>query len=316
MKTKRKVNLELVLPFLFLLILFIIFSIIIGTSFFSVHNMKTIIDTMIPLCIGGYGMIFVIAQGSIDMSVGSGLAFSATLGAIIAASLGNWSLIPASIIIGAVIGLINGLLVSKFKVSSMMVTLAQLIILRALVVVLSKGDVIFVDPSILNLNKWSIKLLLFIIASVIAIFLFEFSKTGFCSKSLGENEVVSEYVGLPTKWIKIMAFILSGTFAGLVAVMTIAKIGGVDPNMGSSFELQVMLALFVGGVPVSGGSKSYIYKIVIGALLYSILQSGLVLCNVSSEIVELIQGLLLLLMVGIIIKTNSMTIAKRSKEIG
>ena len=315
MKTKRKINLELVLPFLFLLILFIIFSIIIGKTFFNAHNIQTIIDTMIPLCIGAYGMVFVIAQGSIDMSVGSGLAFSATLGAVIAASLGSWSLIPASIIIGAVIGLINGVLVSRLKVSSMMVTLAQLIILRALVVVLSKGEVIFVDPSILNLNKWSVKLIIFAIASIIALFLFQFSKTGFCSKSIGENEVVCDYVGLPTKRIKTIAFILSGAFAGLVAVMTIAKIGGVDPNMGSSFELQVMLAVFVGGIPVNGGSKSIFFKIIIGALLYSILQSGLVLSNVSSEMVELIQGLLLLVMVGIIIKSNSMTFIRKSKEI-
>jgi ribose transport system permease protein len=313
MKTKRKIDLELVLPFLFLVLLFIIFSLITGASFFSMHNVQTIVDTMIPLCIGGYGMVFVIAQGSIDMSVGSGVAFSATLGAIIAAQFGNFLLIPAAILIGAVIGLINGVLLSVFKVSSMMVTLAQLIILRALVVVLSKGDVIFVDPSILMLNNWNVKLLLFAVATVIAVFLFEFSKTGFCSKSIGENEVVSDYVGLPTKWIKIVAFILSGAFAGLVAVMTVAKIGGVDPNMGMSYELQVMLAVFVGGIPVSGGSKSQFYKIILGALLYSILQSGLVLCDVSSETVELIQGLLLLIMVGIIIKTNAITLENKSK---
>jgi len=311
---KRKQNLEYILPFGFLLLLFALFSIINGKAFFRMHNVKTIIDTMIPLCIGGYGMLFVIAQGSIDMSTGSNLAFSATLGAIIAAKTGSFLLLPLCILIGAVVGLINGILVSKFKVSSIMATLAQLIILRSLVVVLSKGKVVFVSPSVLKFNRWGAKGLIFAIATVIAIYLFQYTKLGFSSRSIGENEIVCNYVGLKVNWIKVIAFVLSGAFAGLAALLTIAKIGGVDPNMGQSFELQVMLAVFVGGVPVDGGSKSSIVKIIIGALLFSILQSGLVLLNVKSETVELVQGLMLLTMVAAILKANKLSTTKTMKE--
>lgn len=311
---KRKRNMEYILPFGFLLILFIIFSIINGKAFFRMHNVKTILDTMIPLCIGGYGMLFVISQGSIDMSSGSNLAFSATLAAVIAEKVGSFALLPLCILIGAAVGYINGILVSRFKVSSVMATLAQLIILRSLVVVLSKGNVIFVDPSVLKFNRWGAKGLIFIIATIIAIFLFQYTKLGFSSRSIGENEVVCGYVGLKIKRIKTIAYILSGAFAGLAALLTVARIGGVDPNMGQSYELQVMLAVFVGGVPVNGGSKSSIVKIIIGALLFSILQSGLVLLNVKSETVELVQGLLLLIMVAAILKTDKLSRAKIMKE--
>lgn len=311
---KRKINLEYVLPFGFLMILFIIFSILNGKAFFRMHNVKTIIDTMIPLCIGGYGMLFVIAQGSIDMSTGSNLAFSATLGAVIAAKLGSFTLFPLCILIGAGVGLLNGIFISKFKVSSIMATLAQLIILRSLVVALSKGNVIFVDPSILKINKWGAKGLIFIIATIVAIYLFQFTKLGFSARSMGENEIVCNYVGLKTKWIKIVAYVIAGAFAGLAAILTTSRIGGVDPNMGSGFELQVMLAVFVGGVPVNGGSKSSIIKIIIGALMFSILQSGLVLSNANSETVELIQGLMLLIMVATILKANKITTAKTLNE--
>lgn len=311
---KRKRNMEYILPFGFLLILFIIFSIINGKAFFRMHNVKTILDTMIPLCIGGYGMLFVISQGSIDMSSGSNLAFSATLAAVIAEKVGSFALLPLCILIGAAVGYINGILVSRFKVSSVMATLAQLIILRSLVVVLSKGNVIFVDPSVLKFNRWGAKGLIFIIATIIAIFLFQYTKLGFSSRSIGENEVVCGYVGLKIKRIKTIAYILSGAFAGLAALLTVARIGGVDPNMGQSYELQVMLAVFVGGVPVNGGSRSSIVKIIIGALLFSILQSGLVLLNVKSETVELVQGLLLLIMVAAILKTDKLSRAKIMKE--
>ncbi|MDD4113584.1 MAG: ABC transporter permease [Herbinix sp.] len=311
---KRKINLEYVLPFGFLILLFIIFSILNGKAFFRMHNIKTIIDTMIPLCIGGYGMLFVISQGSIDMSAGSNLAFSATLGALLAAKLGSVTLLPLCILIGAGVGFVNGTLVSKFKVSSIMATLAQLIILRSLVLVLSKGSVIFVDTSILKFNRWGAKGLIFVIATIVAIYLFQYTKLGFSARSMGENEIVCNYVGLKTKWIKTMAYVIAGAFAGLAAILTISRIGGVDPNMGSGFELQVMLAVFVGGVPVNGGSKSSIVKIIIGALLFSILQSGLVLSNANSETVELIQGLMLIIMVATILKANKMSTAKVMNE--
>ena len=298
--TKRKINLEYVLPFGFLIILFIVFSILNGASFFRMYNIRTIVDSMIPLCIGGYGMLFVIAQGSIDMSAGSNLAFSATLGAVLAAKHGSLVILVLCILIGAGVGFINGILVSKFKVSSIMATLAQLIILRSLVVILSKGSVIFVSPSILKMNRWGSKGLIFVIATIVAIYLFEYTKLGFSARSIGENEIVCNYVGLKTRRIKTIAYVVAGAFTGLAAVLTISRIGGVDPNMGQSFELQVMLAVFVGGVPVNGGSKSSIVKIIIGALLFSILQSGLVLSNANSETVELIQGLMLIIMVALI----------------
>lgn len=311
---KRKVNLEYVLPFGFLVILFIVFSILNGKAFFRMHNIKTIIDSMIPLCIGGYGMLFVIAQGSIDMSAGSNLAFSATLGALLAARLGSITLLPLCILIGAGVGFVNGILISKFKVSSIMATLAQLIILRSLVVVLSKGSVIYVDASILRINRWGSKGLIFVIATIVAIYLFHYTKLGFSARSMGENEIVCSYVGLKTEWVKIVAYLIAGAFAGLAAVLSVSRIGGVDPNMGQSFELQVMLAVFVGGVPVNGGSKSSIIKIIIGALLFSILQSGLVLSNANSETVELIQGLMLITMVAAILKANKISTAKTINE--
>ncbi|NLJ97385.1 MAG: ABC transporter permease [Clostridiales bacterium] len=312
--TKRKINLEYVLPFGFLIILFIVFSILNGASFFRMYNIRTIVDSMIPLCIGGYGMLFVIAQGSIDMSAGSNLAFSATLGAVLAAKHGSLVILVICILIGAGVGFINGILVSKFKVSSIMATLAQLIILRSLVVILSKGSVIFVSPSILKMNRWGSKGLIFVIATIVAIYLFEYTKLGFSARSIGENEIVCNYVGLKTRRIKTIAYVVAGAFTGLAAVLTISRIGGVDPNMGQSFELQVMLAVFVGGVPVNGGSKSSIVKIIIGALLFSILQSGLVLSNANSETVELIQGLMLIIMVALILKANKMSTVKTSKE--
>lgn len=105
--------------------------------------------------------------------------------------------------------------------------------------------------------------------------------------------------------MKIIAFVFSGVMASIVGAFTLGRIGGVDPGMGNFFELEVMLALFVGGVPVTGGMQSRIYKLLIGAPTIALLENGLVLCGIRAEFSEGIEGLVLILIVIITLRSYS-----------
>lgn len=283
-------------------------GIIVITAFFTVAtrgrllssgNMQAILDQIIPLIIGGLGMIFVVSQGSIDMSQGSLVALSGTLAIMASNQFGFAVLFPVALICGAAVGLFNGVVLSRFKVPSLMLTFAMLIALRALVALFTQGDTIFASPEILSVNDYPIKLSLFIGLVLVVGYLFEYTKVGYHCKAIGENEIVGTYTGVGVAKSKILAYILSGLMAGVVGVLTVARIGGVDPGMGNFFELQVMLALFIGGVPVNGGMQSRIYKLLIGAPTVAILDSGLILCGVGGELSEMIKGAVLLLVVFI-----------------
>ncbi|MDR1362725.1 MAG: ABC transporter permease [Spirochaetaceae bacterium] len=282
-------------PFIGLLAIIIVFSIISGSKLWTVRNLKTIISTMIPLCIGGMGMIFVAAQGSTDMSQGSLLALAATLGGVFSIHLGFWAFVPGTLLVGLLIGIFNGAMLSRLKVPSLMVTLAMLIALRALVIFFTtSGEEIKIDPRILMLNRESVKYPIFIVLAIIMWYLFDFTKAGFFSKCIGENQVVGQFAGIPVKTYKTLAFALSGLMAGFVGIFSVGRIGGIAPTMGNFFELQVMTAMFVGGVPVTGGASSKFYKVLVGSLMLAFLQNGLTISRVPSEISELIQGLILL----------------------
>jgi ribose transport system permease protein len=125
-------------------------------------------------------------------------------------------------------------------------------------------------------------------------YLFDFTKAGFFSKCIGENQVVGQFAGIPVKTYKTLAFALSGLMAGFVGIFSVGRIGGIAPTMGNFFELQVMTAMFVGGVPVTGGASSKFYKVLVGSLMLAFLQNGLTISRVPSEVSELIQGLILL----------------------
>ena len=146
-------NIQKFFPFIGLATILIVFSFLSGGRLWQLQNLQSVLNTMIPICLGGGGMIFVSAQGSTNMSMGSTLALSGAIAGLVSNALGFWSFVPTALLVGLVVGIFNGVMVSKFKVSSLMVTLSMLIALRALVTLLTSGQPIFVDFAILNFNN-------------------------------------------------------------------------------------------------------------------------------------------------------------------
>lgn len=294
MKTGFWSKIQKVFPFAGLIVILITFTILAGDKMWTANNLQNVLNIMIPICLGGAGMVFVAAQGSTNMSMGSTLAFSATFAGLASNAWGSWVFVPVALLLGLAIGLFNGVMVAKFKVTSLMVTLAMLIALRAVVSFITNGQAVFLSPQVLVFNKPYIKLPVFIIVMALMWYLFEYTKAGFYSRCIGENEEVGRFAGIQVGRYKILVFVLAGIMSGLVGIFQVGSIGGVSPNMGSFFELQIMTAMFVGGIPVSGGASSKFYKLIVGSLMLAFLQNGLTLTRVSSEISELIQGLILL----------------------
>jgi ribose transport system permease protein len=286
-----------IFPFIGLAVIIIIFTILSKGRLWRINNLRSIINMMIPMAIGAMGMIFVAAQGSTDLTQGSLLAVCASFAGLVSTQAGAWIFIPLALLTGLAVGFFNGILLAYFKVPSLMLTLAMLIALRAIVMFITNGQAIFLDPSIIALDDVKIKYPAFILLFIVMWYLFDYTKAGFFSKCIGENQTVGQFAGVPVKKYKILAFSLSGLVAAVVGVFSVGSIGGVAPTMGNFFELQVMTAMFVGGVPVSGGAASKFYKIIVGSLMLAFLRNGLAITRVPTEISELIQGIMLLLVV-------------------
>ena len=112
------------------------------------------------------------------------------------------------------------------------------------------------------------------------------------------------HVGINVAKIKIIAFIISGGLCAFAAVFNAVRIGAVDNKVGVSFEMNVMMAMFIGGIPVNGGMKSQLYKIIIGAFTIIILTNGLTLAGADSGLTQLIKGIVLLASVAFTLFLN------------
>jgi len=138
-------------------------------------------------------------------------------------------------------------------------------------------------------------------------YLLKYTRFGAYCKAIGENEKTMIFTGINTDRIKLFAFIISGAMAGIASVFTLARLGGASNTMGSGFEMRVMMAMFIGGIPVSGGMNTKLYKLFLGAPMIVLLENGLVICGASGGLTQLIRGIVLLLVVYITVAVEKKT---------
>ena len=314
-----RVELSILVPVAILIGIFIIFVIATKGNMASKNNLKAILDQSILIIIGGCGMLFVVAQGGCDMSVGTTLALSSVLGSYCASLLGTELVIfPVTIRVACGLGALNAFIICKFRVPSFMTTLAMLIGIRGLVNFLQHGAVgiYYSGDLISNLRSYPVKIAVLIILLFLTYYLLEHTKVGKYSKAIGENEMVAITVGIPVTRMKFFAFMIAAVMAGIAGMFSMAKMGGTTTTMGSFYELELFMSIYLGGVLVTGGYSANIVRLLVGAFTLSIIKNGLVLVRMSTvDFVQLVQSIALLALIFITIRLGDKVIHIGARKI-
>ena len=310
-------------PFVAIALVIILFWAISGDRFMSVRNWTFIIQQTPVLMILAFAMLIIITTGSIDISVGSSLAFSAYMAALGMTLFGAPGLV-LGIVAGALVGLANGLVISLLKIPSFVTTLAMLIIVRAIVIIVSDGTSIYVTdesvsggtnitsvsaPWLLELGKFPA---IFFVAALVAIVMWVFyEKTDFGQqlKAVGGNERVLRLVGINVAVFKIKLFTVAGAVVGVAACVNLARAGAATPQAGLMIELDAIAAVALGGTPLTGGYGSVV-KTIIGALTLTIVRNGLTIAGVPPSWSQVALGVLLILAIAISLNRRKIEVVK------
>lgn len=317
MIVKLKKQSDVVLPVLFLLVMLIVFGITTGGNIFTGSNLLVILKQTLNVIIAGLGMIFVAAMGATDITQGSLVGFAGACATVVAISYGMVPSILMAVAAGTASGIFLGLVNARFKVPSFMCSLAMLIALRALSTVAMGGSTSghVIPEFIIALDELAIKIPVVIILIVIVAYVFHFTPFGANCRAVGENENAMRFAGINVTRTKVIAFALSGLFTGIASIFVLARVGGCSTTLGLGFEMQIMMAMFIGGIPVSGGSGTKLYKILIGAFTINILENGLVLTGSSGAITQLLRGIVLLAVVYLTDLAKRQLMKKRIKMV-
>jgi len=287
----------------FLIVLFLGTGIV-NPSFLAPDNILLCLNGSVIYILLAIGVSFVITTGDIDVSVGATLGLTAAVCATMIRDGG--SLLSASVtalLIGAVIGLVNGLGVTKLRIPAIIMTLGVNGVVRGSIYVYTQGKWVENLPAVfksygqITLAGFVNLFLLITVLIVIGVYFYiNKARNGKYFAAIGDNMGGATLIGIPVDRARILAFVLCGIFAALAGIVFASKIGFVTPTAGSGYEMKAIAACVLGGVSLTGGVGSVVGAM-FGAIIMSSISRILVFLQFSSNWDDTITGILLIIIV-------------------
>lgn len=276
---------------------------IISPSFFSTSNFTSIFRSTSTTLVAAMGMMLVLLVGEIDVSVGAILAMCCVIsGKLALAGAPTIAIILASMAMGALMGLINGSVVTFLHLDSIVATLGLLGIYKGIRIIWTNGAWITGFPdSFLALGQGSlfgVNYTIYIAVLIMLIMWIVTTRTTFGRNcyAVGSNARAAHLCGIHVNRTKLLAFVICGCLVGLTAVMYTSRFGSVQSNTGNGWEMTVISAAVVGGTSTLGGEGN-VPSVALGAVLISALTTLLVFLGIGSLWEEAAQGIIILLSV-------------------
>ncbi|MCW2825683.1 MAG: transporter rane protein [Aeromicrobium sp.] len=271
-----------------------------NSFFLTVANFQNILvqTTVLGLVALAVGTALLI--GEIDLSVIGNLVFSGLMGVLLIRD-GYPPILAmlAPMVAGALIGLVNGVLIAKFKMNSLIGTLAMGLILTGAVLAITKGQTLTVDSAAYafvgnqSIGTWPVMPLVLLVVALGAGLVAARTSWGRKVYATGGNERAASAAGIRTDRVRIQAFAVAGMLAGLAGFLQTSYLTGVNPTVGSDLLLYAVAAPVIGGVSLHGG-QGRILGLMGGALLITVVQVALQIVSVSAYFVQIVGGVLIL----------------------
>lgn len=291
------------------LILLVVFFSVMNSNFANWGNISSLLLASVVTGIQALGLSFVIATGGIDLTPGFGMAATSVFAALLIAQTGGlglpiWVGILGALFAGALLGAINGFLVSYVRMQPMIATLAMMMVAWGTALVLADGKTISLR-SVEGYDQIAIgelipgvpnAVLILVGLALIAGVLMNKTAVGRYSLAIGSNEEATRISGVNTRRWKMLAYVIGGTFTGISGILMSSRLSAAQPTLGQGYEMYAIAAAVIGGTSLRGGRAS-IFGAVIGAVTIQTIFNGLTVMGVQDQWQKVVLGLVVLLAV-------------------
>ena len=262
---------------------------------------RDVLEQSTVMLIMATGTTIVLISGNLDLSTGSLLALvTVTVGSVLYVGSPVWVAVLVGLAVGAVCGIINGIIVVKTGVPTLIVTLGTLMIFRGVANMIGTGKDMSRFPDAFKFfgSGFAGPVLITIIAVVIVWFILSKTKFGFGVYAIGGNKEVARLSGIPVQMSTVIVYTLGGLAAAIAAIVQTSRLDFATPNRGQAMELWVIAATVIGGTSMFGGIGG-VGGTVIGVLIIKTLQAGLIHLHVESFWQQVAIGAVIILAVWI-----------------
>ena len=282
-----------------ILLLMIIVCSLLSSNFFTTTNLTNILKQVSIVTILSFAQGMIIISGEIDLSIGTVAGMAGTYSCILYVATGNLFLaFLFGMLLGAIVGVVNGLFVAYFKLPSFIVTLAMQSITFGAICLYTQGNNVYKIGDFKVLGQGTIGVIpvtvvFMLIMFVIIHVLLKYTKFGRYIYAIGGNKDAANAAGIQvgkTKWI---AFVISGVFAAIAGMIMMGRLNAGIPSEGTGYETDAIMATVVGGTSFSGGSGTALGTLV-GSLIIGVLNNIMNLLGVESYAQRIIKGFLII----------------------
>lgn len=291
------------------LILLVVLVLLIGVMatvspyFFTWKNCRNILNQSAIYLVLSIGMTFVISAGQIDLSVGATIGFSGMMmGLLYKAGIPAIGAIILGLVCAAMIGWINGVVISYGKINSFIVTLSMMTILRGVILIWTNSNSIFGFGPVFTfigsgkIGPVNMPIVISLVIAALGAMILHKTKFGNYCLFIGSNEVAVNRSGVNVRKYKTLIFTLCGFCAGVAGAIVTARLNSAEPLAGQGYEMDAIAATILGGTSMQGG-KGNVVGTVIACFILNILKNGLTLLAISSHYQEILTGIILIVSV-------------------
>lgn len=310
-RSLRDIDLRAVAPFVALFLLLIVGAMV-NPNFISINNLANVATRSAFIAIIAVGATFVISAGDLDLSVGSMVAFVASLmillmnsGMVADPSLMLVLAVVFTLIAGSLCGLANGLITTVGKIEPFIATLGTMGVYRGLTTWLSQGGAITVrDPQLQTLYRpvyfgsflgVPIPIIVILLVTCVAAFVLYRMRYGRHVTAVGSNRDVAKYSGVAVNRVRTIAFVIQGLCVAIAVLLYVPRLGSTSATTGMMWELQAITAVVVGGTALKGGAGR-VWGTICGAFILELVGNIMLLSNFISEyLIGAIQGAIIII---------------------
>jgi ribose transport system permease protein len=277
------------------------------SDFFQWSSLKDVLQQSVYVGILAMAMSFLIAMREIDLSVGSIFGLSLIISALLMShGMNPWIAVLLGILAGGAMGLLNAILVQAIAIPAIVATLATLSMFRGLALAISDGQQVVNVPTThkfftffggdalgIPVSVWVMVILAVVLTGVLRL-----TPYGYRVRSIGSNPEAATFSGISIPRVRVQTLVLVGILSGIAGMLGLAFFTSGDPNIGTGFELQAIAAAIIGGTPLRGGSATVVGAM-FGAILLSVVTSGLTYFDVPVNWSQFATGAVILVAVSL-----------------
>ena len=305
-KGDRKINIQKAIPLIILLVLLLVLSLL-NRDFLSLQTFVNLMQQESAVGVVSIGAMFAIISGGIDFTAGYGLAMiGMAAGVVYSQSIFQGSVIAMVITFigaGAILGLINGVLIAKLKILPFVATLAIMSLAQGMSLMIGGGTMIMLsDSPILFIGQGKLgglfptSFLIFLLICITADIILKKTKLGVYTYALGGNEDAAWYTGIKVDQYKILVYIVAGICTGIASLLTVSKIAMATPSIYGTTLIDAIAATCIGGTSMSGG-KGTVFGTFIGSIIIVLISTALTYLKIPAEMQDVFKGAVILLAV-------------------